>query len=277
MKYTKHSIYLILMLLFVSRGYSNVAISSIPQSSMVPGGIAVIPTPMRAVSGSYRKERIMLADFEGKQFAIIGIPLSVGSGTQNFTLTTTDGSEQMLAFQVQDKSYTEQHLTITNNRQVNPNTEDMQRISRERAEMDTAFSTWTDNLEPVFKMEPPVEGVRSSSFGLRRFFNGQARSPHSGMDIAADEGTPIYAPAPGIIRATGNYFFNGNTIILDHGHGLISLYCHMNTIDVEVGSIVKTGEQIGKVGQTGRVTGPHLHWSINLNNTRVDPALFITN
>ena len=277
MKYTKHSVYFILLLFFLSRGYSNVTISSIPQSSMVPGGIAVIPTSVRALSGSYREERIMLADFEGKQFAIIGIPLSVGPGTQVFTLTKTDGSEQRLAFQVQEKAYTEQHLTITNNRQVNPNAEDMQRITRERIEMDTAFSTWTDDLEPVFTMKPPVEGVRSSSFGLRRFFNGQARNPHSGMDIAANEGTPIYAPAPGIVRATGNYFFNGNTIILDHGHGLISLYCHMNTIDVEVGSTVKTGEQIGKVGQTGRVTGPHLHWSINLNNTRVDPALFLSN
>ena len=277
MKYAKHSVYFILMLFFLSRGYSNVTISSIPQSSMVPGGIAVIPTPVRALSGSYRKERIMLADFEGEQFAIIGIPLSVGPGTQVFSLTSSDGSEQRLAFQVQEKFYTEQHLTITNNRQVNPNAEDMRRISRERIEMDTAFSTWTDDLEPVFKMKPPVEGVRSSSFGLRRFFNGQARNPHSGMDIAANEGTPIYAPAPGIVRATGNYFFNGNTIILDHGHGLISLYCHMNTIDVEVGSTVKTGEQIGKVGQTGRVTGPHLHWSINLNNTRVDPALFLSN
>tara|TARA_B100000579_G_scaffold400606_1_gene382425 strand:- start:81 stop:929 length:849 start_codon:yes stop_codon:yes gene_type:complete len=277
MKYTKHSVYFILLLFFLSRGYSNVTISSIPQSSMVPGGIAVIPTSVRALSGSYREERIMLADFEGKQFAIIGIPLSVGPGTQVFTLTKTDGSEQRLAFQVQEKAYTEQHLTITNNRQVNPNAEDMQRITRERIEMDTAFSTWTDDLEPVFTMKPPVEGVRSSSFGLRRFFNGQARNPHSGMDIAANEGTPIYAPAPGIVRATGNYFFNGNTIILDHGHGLISLYCHMNTIDVEVGSTVKIGEQIGKVGQTGRVTGPHLHWSINLNNTRVDPALFLSN
>ena len=277
MKYTKHSVFFILLLFFLSRGYSNVTISSIPQSAMVPGGIAIIPTPVRALSGSYREERIMLADFEGKQFAIIGIPLSVGPGTQVFTLTKTDGSEQRLAFQVQEKAYTEQHLTITNNRQVNPNAEDMQRITRERIEMDTAFSTWTDDLEPVFMMKAPVEGVRSSSFGLRRFFNGQARNPHSGMDIAANEGTPIYAPAPGIVRATGNYFFNGNTIILDHGHGLISLYCHMNTIDVEVGSTVKTGEQIGKVGQTGRVTGPHLHWSINLNNTRVDPALFLSN
>ena len=255
--------------------YANVEVSTMPRSSMVPGGIAVIPTSKAAVNGSYRNERIMLINYEGKQFAVVGIPLNVGVGSQSLNLTLADGREETVAFQVQEKSYREQHLTITNNRQVNPNAEDMQRITRERVEMDTAFSTWTDDLAPVFQMSSPVEGIRSSSFGLKRFFNGQARSPHSGMDIAADEGTPIYAPAPGVIRATGNYFFNGNTIILDHGHGLISLYCHMNTIDVEIGSTVEAGEQIGRVGQTGRVTGPHLHWSINLNNTRVDPALFL--
>jgi murein DD-endopeptidase MepM/ murein hydrolase activator NlpD len=151
----------------------------------------------------------------------------------------------------------------------------MVRINRESAEMGAAFSSWDETQAPVMQMRAPVDGVRSSSFGLKRFFNDQPRAPHSGMDIAAAEGTPIYSPAPGIVRATGNYFFNGNTIILDHGHGLITLYCHMNTIDVAVGDKIETGEQIGKVGQTGRVTGPHLHWSINLNNVRVDPALFI--
>ena len=275
MRYSKLLIYLLLSKMAVISVYANVEVSTMPRSSMVPGGIAVIPTTETAVKGSYRNERIMLINYEGKQFAVVGIPLTVSVGSQSLNLTLADGREETVAFQVQEKSYTEQHLTITNNRQVNPNAQDMQRITRERVEMDTAFSTWTDDLAPVFQMSSPVEGIRSSSFGLKRFFNGQARSPHSGMDIAADEGTPIYAPAPGVIRATGNYFFNGNTIILDHGHGLISLYCHMNTIDVEIGSTVEAGEQIGRVGQTGRVTGPHLHWSINLNNTRVDPALFL--
>ncbi len=255
---------------------AKIGVNSLPQSSMVPGGIAVIPAGTSAVAGKYNNQRIALVNYEEQQYAIIGIPLNAGIGTHQFFLTHADGRTETLQFSVEDKEYVEQHLTITNNRQVNPDADDMLRINREKAEMTLAFSSWNDSLSPVFSMRVPVAGIRSSSFGLKRFFNGQARSPHSGMDIAAAEGEPIFAPAPGVILTTGNYFFNGNTIILDHGHGLISLYCHMNTIDIEAGTQVETGDQIGKVGQTGRVTGPHLHWSVNLNNTRVDPALFLT-
>jgi len=254
-----------------------VPVDALPVAAAVPGGVAVLATESNAVTARYRDERVLLAEFENKQYAIVGIPLSASPGTHTLTLVDARGSTSTLNFDVADKQYVEQRLTITNERQVNPNTDDMERINRESAEMSAAFSSWNDSLQPAFRMLPPAEGVRSSSFGLRRFFNDQPRAPHSGMDIAAPEGTPIVAPASGVILATGNYFFNGNTIILDHGHGLISLYCHMNTIDVEVGARVEAGEQIGAVGQTGRVTGPHLHWSINLNNVRVDPALFLGN
>jgi murein DD-endopeptidase MepM/ murein hydrolase activator NlpD len=252
-----------------------VEVDGLPAASIVPGGVAIIPTGAAAVSAKFRDDRVMLAEHEGEQYAIVGIPLSVKPGSETLSLTMLDGSLSTLSFSVQDKHYTEQRLTITNQRQVNPNNDDMVRINRESAEMGAAFSSWDETQAPVMQMRAPVDGVRSSSFGLKRFFNDQPRAPHSGMDIAAAEGTPIFSPAPGVVRATGNYFFNGNTIILDHGHGLITLYCHMNTIDVAVGDKIETGEQIGKVGQTGRVTGPHLHWSINLNNVRVDPALFI--
>ena len=254
---------------------AQVVVDSLPESLLAPGGIAVVPTQGEAVSGSYRDQRIMLAQHEGEQYAIIGIPLDAEPGPQQFKLTGAGGEQSELRFDVTYKQYRERHLTIANERQVNPNAEDMERITRESAEMRRAFSTWSESLTPVFSMRPPVDGVRSSSFGSRSFFNGQPRNPHSGMDIAAAEGTPIHAPAPGVILATGNYFFNGNTIIMDHGHGLISLYCHMNTIDVEPGVAIKAGEQIGRVGSTGRVTGPHLHWSVNLNNVRVDPVLFL--
>ena len=266
---------MVILTLLASGTHASIKVASLPQSSLVPGGIAVIPTEIEAIEGNYRNERVLLANYNGVQYAIVGIPLTVEAGKENLYLDLPGGQKKTISFQVEAKTYTEQHLTITNSRQVNPNPSDMERISRERAEMDSAFSSWNENFVPTFEMSSPVAGVRSSSFGLKRFFNGQARNPHSGMDIAADEGTPIYAPAAGQIVATGNYFFNGNTIILDHGHGLISLYCHMNTIDVELGTHVVAGDQIGKVGQTGRVTGPHLHWSINLNNTRIDPALFL--
>ncbi|MDA1371876.1 MAG: peptidoglycan DD-metalloendopeptidase family protein [Proteobacteria bacterium] len=264
-----------LLLLVGQSGYAATVVSSLPDSSMVPGGVAVIPTGTAAIGGTYRDQRILLAEFQGAQHAIIGIPLNASIGAHQFALDLPDGRRELLQFTIEDKKYTEQRLTISNERQVNPNADDMVRINRESAEMQLAFSSWDESLTPVFGMRAPVAGVRSSSFGLKRFFNDQPRNPHSGMDIAANEGTPIYAPAPGVILTTGNFFFNGNTIILDHGHGLITLYCHMNTIDVEPGTRVDSGEQIGRVGQTGRVTGPHLHWSINLNNTRVDPALFL--
>ena len=254
---------------------AQVDVDSLPRSLMVPGGIAVTPTHGDAVSGAYRGQRILLARYEGEQYAIIGIPLDAEPGPQQFSVAGPDGEERLLRFEIVPKQYRERHLTITNERQVNPNAEDMERINRESVEMRQAFSTWSASLKPDFAMRPPVDGVRSSSFGSRSFFNGQPRNPHSGMDIAAPEGTPILAPASGVILATGNYFFNGNTIIMDHGHGLISLYCHMNTIDVAPGAAIAAGEQIGRVGSTGRVTGPHLHWSVNLNNVRVDPALFL--
>ena len=122
----------------------------------------------------------------------------------------------------------------------------------------------------------PVHGRYSSPFGLRRFFNEQARKPHSGLDIAATQGTPIKAAASGTVINTGDYFFNGNTVFIDHGQGLITMYCHMHRIDVKESEYVTVADVIGTVGQSGRVTGAHLHWSVLLNQTMVDPTLLLS-
>ena len=139
------------------------------------------------------------------------------------------------------------------------------------------MATFSEPLPPSpdLRMYAPVPGRRSGSFGLRRIFNGQSRNPHSGMDIAAATGTPVRAPLAGRVIDTGDYFFNGNTVWLDHGGGLLSMYCHLSAVDVKPGDALQTGERLGAVGATGRVTGPHLHWSISLNRAMVDPALFI--
>ena len=158
---------------------------------------------------------------------------------------------------------------------VEPDPVQLQRIVADRKIIDAALKTWRPSDSVVLRIPAPVSGRKSSSFGLRRYFNDQPRSPHSGMDIAAATGTAIRLPTDGMVSATGDFFFNGKTVIVDHGQGFISLYCHLSAIDVEPGQQLVAGDKIGEVGATGRVTGPHLHFGTYLNGNAVDPALLL--
>lgn len=245
----------------------------------VPGGVAVLSLgdTDNAPEVTYQDRRVMVLREEGKQWiAMVGIPLSVKPGEQYAVVRDANG-ERKLPFKVGAKDYVAQHITLKNRRQVDPNPDDLKRIERELAEQIAAYRTYRAGVTPSnVLLDRPVNGGRlSSPFGLRRFFNGQERNPHSGLDFAVPAGTPIKAPAAGVVVLVGDYFFNGKTVFIDHGQGFISMFCHMSAVDVKVGDEVPRGGVVGKVGATGRATGPHLHWNISLNDARVDPAIFI--
>jgi murein DD-endopeptidase MepM/ murein hydrolase activator NlpD len=243
----------------------------------VPGGIAVIHLPADADPASvrYEERRVLVTRRGGEVYAVVGLALSAKAGRHYLQAKTRDKQPMQLAFDISDKAYESQRITIKDKRKVNPEPRDLERIVREQQRIGADLEHWSDGVTVTLDLVKPTEGPLSSPFGLRRYFNEQPRKPHSGLDIAAQEGTPIKAPAPGTVIDTGNFFFNGNTVFIDHGQGLITMYCHMSRIDVQPGQRVSTGEIIGAVGKTGRVTGPHLHWSVSLNNARVDPMLFL--
>lgn len=217
----------------------------------------------------------MLTPNKEAWYAVIGLPLTLKPGQYKVSYQTKQGNKHKQAFSVHDKEYATQHLQIKDKRKVNPTAEDLARIAKEKEIINRALATWRATSEVGLNFDLPVEGRFSSPFGLRRFFNGQPRNPHSGLDIAADEGAPVKAPSPAVVVATGDFFFNGNTVFLDHGQGLVTMFCHLSRIDVKPGEQIARGQIIGAVGKTGRVTGPHLHWGVSLNDTRVEPRAFL--
>jgi murein DD-endopeptidase MepM/ murein hydrolase activator NlpD len=247
-----------------------------PRASQVPGGVARLSLGPMAARPTVRTGDVpvlVLGDVI-EWTALVGIPLSTEPGESRITVQAADGAQRQLPYSVAAKHYTEQRLKVPP-RTVDLSPQDLARYEREHAHQATVIATFTEPLPRELRMQPPVPGRRSSSFGLRRVFNGQARNPHSGMDIAAGTGTPVRSPLPARVIDTGDYFFNGNTVWLDHGGGLLSMMCHLSAIDVKPGDVLDTGQRLGAVGATGRVTGPHLHWSVSLNRAMVDPALLL--
>lgn len=248
----------------------------LPRESAVPGGIkllrlqAVGDIAPRVEAGGHRA----LVVRDGQAWvAVVGIPLSTPVGDMQVEVHDASGSHPV-DFAVADKHYLTQSLKVAPS-QVDLSAKDLARVNRERVILDRALDHWSPAPPQSFRWSAPVPGVRSSSFGMRRVFNGEARNPHTGMDIAAAAGTPVSSPAAGIVLDAGNYFFNGNTVLVDHGEGLISMYCHLSAIDVKPGQHVEAGTRLGAVGMTGRATGPHLHWGLSLNRAWVDPELFL--
>jgi murein DD-endopeptidase MepM/ murein hydrolase activator NlpD len=238
-----------------------------------PGGIAIIDIGDAAKAmpeASWNDKPVLVMQEGGRWKAVVGIPLDTRPGSVSVTVA---GMERTVP--VAPHSYAEQRLTVKNQSYVTPDEAQLDRIARERRIIDAALNRFRDVPVGGIGLEAPVEGMRSSSFGLRRFFNDQPRSPHKGMDIAAVSGTPVRAPRAGVVSAVGDYFFNGNTVVVDHGQGYVTMYCHLSEIAVEVDQALAEGERLGAVGATGRVTGPHLHFGAYLNGTAVDPSILL--
>jgi Peptidase family M23/Peptidase family M23 N-terminal domain len=270
---------LVLIASSVALFVSNPTLASepdLPHENAVPGGVKILHLDSDGPSLPYVDtdgHRALVLPDDSKWVAVIGIPLSAPLGMRQVIVRGANG-RQVIEFSVGNKQYASQSLKVPP-RQVNLSAADLARVNEEKIRIDHALSRWTEPPPESLLLPQPVPGPRSSSFGSRRIFNGEARNPHSGMDIAAPIGTPVRAPIAGTVVDTGGYFFNGNTVFIDHGRGLISMYCHLSAIDVQPGQRLAAGTRIGAVGMTGRATGPHLHWGLSLNRAWVDPELFL--
>jgi len=238
-----------------------------------PGGVARIDlgaAESDAPEVFYGDKRVLVTENNGRWQAVVGVHLDDPVGASAITL----GDGTSIGFDVGAHAYREQHLEVAPGF-VSLSEENLARVGRERKIIDAALNNWRDLYLDSVALKKPVDGPHSSSFGSRRFFNGEARSPHSGMDIAATTGTPVLAPRDGIVAAIGDYYFNGNTVIVDHGQGLITMYCHLSEITVAEGQAVSLDETLGLVGATGRVTGAHLHFGTYLNGNAIVPELLL--
>ena len=247
-----------------------------PDASAVPGGVALLPLGPAANRPMAWSDdaRLLVVGSPAGWTALVGIPLSAVPGPARIAVEGSDGVRRLVSHQIAPKTYAQQRLKVAP-RTVELSPEDLARHERERAHQQALMARFSDPLPTDLRMQAPVSGTRSSSFGLRRVFNGEARQPHSGMDIAAGTGTVVRSPLAGEVVDTGDYFFNGQTVWIDHGGGVFSMMCHLSRIDVRVGDRLAQGQALAAVGATGRVTGPHLHWGVVLNRVSVDPALFI--
>jgi peptidase M23-like protein len=211
----------------------------------------------------------------GKQITdgLIGIDLGTPPGSYRVRIDTPDGRVVTRLLRVLPKPFPVRRLRVAP-AFVEPPPEEIERISRELKTTERIFHTTSPRLwSGAFLL--PVDGMPTSNFGSRTYFNGRARSPHAGVDFMAGTGTPVRAANHGVVALAEPLYFTGNTVIVDYGSGLYSLFAHLSEFKVKSGDTVSSESVVGLVGQTGRVTGPHLHWSVRLQGARVDPLSLV--
>ncbi len=204
----------------------------------------------------------LIIENENVRYALIPLPFDKQGQSIKF-------NEQVI--NINEKDFGESRITITDTSLVNLSKEDSKRASKELKIISKVLSTFSTEYKPQLDFIRPVEGIISSRYGKRRYINDSPRSPHLSLDIAAPNGTKIVAPENGKVILIGDFFYAGKYIILDHGYGLLTSYSHLSKIDVSENQLIKKGQKLGEVGASGRVTGPHLHWTVYLNKIRINP------
>ena len=250
-------------------GLALPATTAFANATSVPGGVYAWSVPAGASDIRFQNNPVFVVG----QTALVGIPIRQALGQAQITFVY-GGQNQTHTFEIVDKRYTEQRITLQNKEMVSPNPKQLERIRAESKRQRAIYATVSAPMDLSTGFSMPLEGITTSLYGHRRFFNDQPRSPHSGLDIAAPTGTPIVAPAQARVALVDDLYYNGKSVFLDHGQGLITMYCHLSEQTVSTGELVQQDQVIGLVGATGRVTGPHLHWSVSLNGYRIDPLAF---
>lgn len=250
-------------------GLALPATTAFADATSVPGGVYAWSVPAGASDIRFQNNPVFVVG----QTALVGIPIRQALGRAQITFVY-EGQDQTHTFEIVDKRYTEQRITLQNKEMVSPNPKQLERIRAESKRQRAIYATVSAPMDLSTGFSMPLEGITTSLYGHRRFFNDQPRSPHSGLDIAAPTGTPIVAPAQARVALVDDLYYNGKSVFLDHGQGLITMYCHLSEQTVSTGELVQQDQVIGLVGATGRVTGPHLHWSVSLNGYRIDPLAF---
>ena len=259
-----------------------------PASAFEPSVFLVVPNepvqgdivrftmnlPKRATGGAVTFAERIFKGFvsEGLLNVYVGVDMATAPGVHTVSYRFSDGQAGEREITIVERDFATERLTV-DSKYTELDEATRERVAEENARLQALWKVSSPERRWAKSFIKPANGPNGSPFGLRRFFNEKPRNPHSGLDIKAPDGSEVYASNAGMIVLADNLFFSGNTIIVDHGLGLYTVYGHLSRMEVKVGDVVKRSQPIGRVGATGRVTGPHLHWAVKLGGARVDPAM----
>ena len=265
-----------ILIFIISYSHASSLYASSDFSNVHPGGIYITEISKAEYNQDLLidGQKILKWNKDNKFDVLYGLSYHLKTEQHNFEIKNQDGAVlREIGINIVQKNFRTQKIKV-NKKYTKPTDKILEKIKKDRIKLVKARKIWFEN-NPDMEFILPVKGITTGIFGTKRFYNGIEGNYHNGFDIAADTGTPIVAPSSGKITLTGNFFYNGKSIILDHGRGLKSIMIHLDEILVEENQYVEKGQIIGKVGTTGKSTGAHLHWSVLVNNTYIDPELLI--